>query len=134
MVGEQDPFAEHLVFQGSAVAGVDAPAQPVLGGGVAGQFAVDDAAQPRVVGEGGDLGLDGGPVAAGFAAGQGRGELVQGLAGFGEGGAGEGAGLVVVQGLGVDEHDPAFLAVDDPLGVDGAQAGVPVHRCALGGR
>src|SRR5664279_6448281 len=95
VVGEQDPFAEHLVGEGSAVAGVDAPGEPVLGGGVAGQLDVDDAAQPRVVGDGGDLGLDGGPVAAGFAAGQGGGELVQGLAGFGKGGTGEGARRVL---------------------------------------
>src|SRR5664279_6078628 len=133
VVGEQDPFAEHLVFQCPSSVTVDVPGEPVLGGGVAGQVAVDDAAQPRVVGDGGDLGLDGGPVAAGFAAGQGRGEFVQQPPGFGQGGAGEGAGLVLVQRLGVGEHDPAGGAVDDTLGVDGAQAGVTVHRCAPGG-
>ena len=45
-------------------------------------------------------------AAAGFPAGQGRGQVVEFPADLGQGGVGEGAGLVVVQVLRVGEHDP----------------------------
>src|SRR6266511_2094817 len=48
-VGDEDPLAGHLVFQGVAGRLVDAEGQPVLGGGVAGQGAGDDAFGPAVV-------------------------------------------------------------------------------------
>ena len=68
-----------------------------------------------------DLGGDLVAGAAGFPAGQGGGEVVELLADLGQGGVGEGPGLVVVQVLGVGQHDPPVLAVDDAAGVDRGQ-------------
>jgi hypothetical protein len=51
-------------------------------------------------------------------AGQGRGEVVELPADLGQGGVGEGSGLLVVQVLRIGEHDPPVLAVDVAVGVD----------------
>ena len=107
----------------------------MVGGGVAGQVPVDDLADPGVVGDLLDFGGDLVAGAAGFPAGQGGGEVVEFPADLGQGGVGEGAGLVVVQVLRVGEHDPPVLAVDVAVGVDRGQAGEPglVDGCAAGG-
>src|SRR5680860_1407859 len=69
-VGGQDPFAEDLSFQRVLGFGVDGDAQSVFGWGGAGELADQDAAQPWVVGDRGDLGGDLGRWPAGLAAGQ----------------------------------------------------------------
>ena len=61
-------------------------------GCVAGQLPGDDAADPGLAGDGLDLGLDLVPGAAGLAAGQGGGQLVEFLPGLGQGGAVEPGG------------------------------------------
>jgi len=69
-VGEQDPFAEQALFEGGAGAGVGAPGQPEVGWVLAGEGDLDDLVDPTGFADGGDVGLYGGVVAAGVAAGQ----------------------------------------------------------------
>lgn len=80
-----------------AGAGLGAPGQPQFGRLVAGEGGCDDFADPAGFGDGGDLGLDRGPVAAGLAAGQPGLELGESAAGLGQGLV-EAAGLGRVQG------------------------------------
>ena len=103
---------------------VDRPGQPAVGRGLAGQFPVDDGVHPGAVGDRLDLGGELFWGAAGFPAGQGGGEVVELPADLGQGGVGEGPGLVLVQVLRVGEHDPPVLAVDVAVGVDRGQPGV----------
>ena len=73
-------------------------------------------------------------AAAGLAAGQGGGQLVEFLAGLGQRGAVEPAGLAVVQFRGVGQDRAALGAVDLAAGVVGGQPAEPVlhrRRCAL---
>jgi hypothetical protein len=97
VVSDQDVLAEDLFFQRGARAGVDGPGQPQGGWLAAVQLPGDDAADPGFAGDRGDLGLDLAAGAAGLAAGQRGGQLVQPLAGFGQGGAVEPGGLGGVQ-------------------------------------
>src|SRR5664279_704126 len=76
---------------------VDAPGQPQLAGLVAVQAPGDDAPDPADAGDLGDLGFDFGSGPASGAAGQGGAQVVEGPSGFGQGCAGEAAGLVFVQ-------------------------------------
>ena len=64
--------------------------------------------------------------AAGLAAGQGGGQLVQLPGGLGQRGAVEAAGLMLVQLRGVRQDRPAPGAVDDAAGVIGGQLTEPV--------
>lgn len=84
-VGDQDLFAEDLGFEFRAGVGVDAPGQPVLGGGVAVRLPGDDAFGPGVGADAGDVAFYPGAVAAGLAAGQGGCEFVEVGACFGQG-------------------------------------------------
>jgi hypothetical protein len=84
-VGEQDPFAEQLVFQAFPGPGVGAPGQPQLGGLLAGQGDGDDVTDPARLQNRGDLGLDRGAGAAGAPAGQFRGRVTQPGVGLGQG-------------------------------------------------
>ena len=124
MVGDQDPFPEDVVFQRFSFGVVDGPGQPAVGRVLAGEFPVDDGVYPGVVGDLLDLGGELFAGAAGFPAGQRGGEVVELPADLGQGGVGEGSGLVVVQVLRVGEHDPPVLAVDVAAGVDRGQARV----------
>ena len=97
VVGDQDVLAEDLFFQGGAGAGVDVPGEAVVLRGISGQLPGDDAVRPGVVQDFADLGFDLLAWPSGLAAGQGGGQLVQLAARLGQGGAGEPAGLLVVQ-------------------------------------
>src|ERR1039457_5353177 len=77
-----------------------------------------------------DLGLDRGTGPPGLAAGQGGGEFVQFLAGLGQGGAVEAAGLMFVELGGMGQDRPAPGAVDGTAGVVGGQAAEPGPRSA----
>ena len=93
VIGDQDVLAEDLLFQRGAGVRVDAPGQAQVLGLVAGQLPGDDPADPGLGGDRLDLGGDLVLAAAGLAAGQGGGQLVQLLAGLGQRGAVEPAGL-----------------------------------------
>ena len=61
VVGDQDVLAEDLLFQRGAPGHVDGPGQPQVAGGIPGQLPGDDAADPGVMGDLGDLRFDRGP-------------------------------------------------------------------------
>jgi hypothetical protein len=92
VVGDQDPFAEDLVFQGGPGVFVDVPGQVQIGGGVAGQIPGQDPPDPGIFADPADLGGHGVFVAAGLAAGETLGER-------GQPGLGLGEGLVQATGL-----------------------------------
>jgi len=58
VVGDQDVLAEDLLFQRGAGVRVDVPVQAQVPGLLAQQLPGDDAADPGLAGDGGDLGLD----------------------------------------------------------------------------
>ena len=126
VIGDQHVLAEDLLFQRGAGAGVDAPGQAQVFGLVAGQLPGDDPPHPGLAGDLLDLGLHLVPAAAGLAAGQGGGQLVEFLAGLGQRGAVEPAGLAGMQfrGVGQDRAPPG--AVDLAAGVVGGQPAEPV--------
>jgi hypothetical protein len=97
VIGDQHVLAEDLLFQGGAGGRVDAPGQAQVFGLVAGEVPGNHPPDPGFPGDRGDLGLRllAGP--AGLAAGEGGGQLIQFLAGSGQGGAVEPAGLGLVQ-------------------------------------
>src|SRR5271165_1203904 len=76
-------------------------------GGIAGELPGEDAADPGVMGDLGDLGLDLAAGPAGLAAGQGGGQLIQLPGGLGQRGAVEAAGLMGVQLGGMSQDRPA---------------------------
>jgi hypothetical protein len=84
-VGEQDPFAEQAGLQRFAGGGVDGEGQAQVGGPLAGEGGGDGLGDPAGLADGGDLGLNRGAGAAGFAAGQLVGQSGQALPGFGQG-------------------------------------------------
>jgi len=84
-VGEQDPFAEQLLFQSVAGTCVGAEGQAQLRGGLPGQGGGDYLADPARLADRGDLGFDRGVVGAGVAAGQGGLQVDEFPAGFGQG-------------------------------------------------
>ncbi len=88
---------------------------------VAGEVGGEHAADPGILANRVDFGLDRGAAPAGLAAGQGGGQLVELPGGLGQGLV-EAAGLALVQGRGVGEHDAAVGAVNLPAGVEGGQA------------
>src|SRR5680860_998209 len=129
VVGDDDVFAEDLGLQLGVGGGVDIPGEAQVFGFLAGQAPSEDALYPGVVGDLGDVGLDGGPVSAGLAASQGGGQFVEAAAGFGQGGALKTADLVGVQ-LGRMGEDGAPLgAIACPADFQGVQAGVTVGVC-----
>src|SRR5665647_3055062 len=85
VVGDEQALAEDLGFQCLAGGGVDLPAQPHLGRCLAGQVGGQHSVDPAGAGDRGDVGQDGGAVAAGLAAGQGVGQLAQAPEGLGQG-------------------------------------------------
>ena len=58
VVGDQHVLAEDLLFQRGPRGGVDGPGQPQIAGGIPGQLPGDDAADPGVMGDLGDLRLN----------------------------------------------------------------------------
>ena len=78
------------------------------------------------MGDLGNLRFHLGPGAAGLAAGQGGGQLVELPGGLGQRGAVEAAGLMLVQFGGMGQDRPAPGAVDVAAGVAGGQAAEPV--------
>jgi len=82
-------LAEELFFQGGAGGLVEAPREPQVFGLGAVQLPGDDPPDPGLLRDCGDLGLDLRPGAAGLAAGQGGGQVVQLPPGLGQGGAAE---------------------------------------------
>ena len=135
VIGDQHVLAEDLILQRGAGIGVDVPGQAQVLGLGPGQVPEDDAPHPRLGRDRGDLGFDLVPGAAGLAAGQGRGQLIQFLAGLGQRGAVEPAGLAVAQLRGVGQDGAPLGAVDHPAGVAGGQPAEPVliHDRAFGG-
>jgi len=129
VAGDQDVLAEDLLFEGGAGVLVDVPGQAQVFRLFSGQVPADDAAHPRFCGDGGDLGLDFVPGAAGFAAGQGAGEIAEPRSGFREGGAGEPGGLRLVQFRGMGQDRAPVRAVGGAAGVERGQAAepLPVH-------
>ena len=107
---------------------------------VPGQIPADDAAYPRLGGDGGDFRFDFVPGPAGFPAGQGGGQVVELLAGLREGGAGEPGGLGLVQFRGMREDRAPLRPVDGAAGVEGGQAAEALFirerplRCGQGGQ
>jgi len=97
VIGDQHVLAEDFLFQRGAGGRVDGPGQAQVLWLVAVELPGDDAADPGLAGDRLDLRFDFCPGPAGLAAGQGGGQLVQFLAGLGEGGAVEPAGLGGVQ-------------------------------------
>ena len=95
-------------------------------GGHPGQLPGDDAADPGVMGDPGDLCLNLVPGRAGLAAGQGGGQLVQLPGGLGQRGAAEAADLMLMQLRGARQDRPALGTVDDAAGVIGGQPAEPV--------
>jgi hypothetical protein len=95
VAGDQDVLAEEFFFQRGPGVRVDAPGQAQVLGLVAGQLPGDDAADPGLGSDRLDLGGDLVLAAAGLAAGQGGGQLIQLLACFGQRGAVEPARLAV---------------------------------------
>src|ERR1035441_6552587 len=121
VIGDQHVLAEELLFQGRAGSLVDAPGEAQVFGLVAVQPPGDYPAGPGFAGDSGDLGLHLLAGAAGLAAAEGGGQLVQLLAGLGQGGAGEPGRLCGVQLRGVGQDRPALRAVDLAAGVVGGQ-------------
>ena len=97
VVGDQDVLAEDLFFQPGAGGRVDAPGKPQVFGLAAGELPGDDPPHPGLAGDLLDLSLDLVLAAAGLAACQGGGQLVQFPAGLGQRGAVEPARLAFVQ-------------------------------------
>ena len=87
MAGDEHVLAEQFFFQGGAGTGVDAPGQAQVFGLFAVQLPGDDPLHPGLAGDRGDLGFHLVPAAAGTAAGQGSGQVIQLLPGLGQGGA-----------------------------------------------
>ena len=77
-------------------------------GGIPGQLPGDDAADPLVVGDLGDLRFHPPPGPAGLAAGQGGGQLVELPGGLGQRGAVEAAGLMLLELGGMGQDRPAL--------------------------
>ena len=126
VAGDQHVLAEDLFLQRGAGVRVDLPGQPQVPGLLAGQFPGDDAAGPGLAVT---CSIYCGDVlfpAAGLAAGQGGGQLVQLLAGLGQGGAVEAQGLAVVQFRGVGEDGAAPGTVDVTASVSSGQPAEPV--------
>ena len=135
MVGDDDPFAEQFGFQGLAGGGVDGPAQPELGWGVAGEGGPHDPVQPAGPQDAGDLGFDAGAVAAAFAAVQDGGGPGQCAHRFGYGLVQPG-GLFGVQVRRVGQHHPPLRPERGRPALHGGQPGVTlgVDRSAAAGR
>src|SRR5512147_1588901 len=121
VVADQDVLAEQLVLQPGASIRVDGPGQAQLGGLVTGQVPPDDAPDPGVLGEGGDVLLDLDTGSAGAAASEGGGQVVQLAGGLGQGGALEPGDLGGVQLVGVGQDRPPAGAVDLAAGIDRGQ-------------
>ena len=88
VIGDQHVLAEELFFQGDAGIVVDAPRQAQVAGLLAGQLPGNHPPHPGLAGNRGDLGLHPGAGPAGLATGQDSGQLIEFLAGLGQGGAG----------------------------------------------
>ena len=121
-VGEQDALAEQLFFEVGSGLGLGAARRaaarrgrsPCKGGG-------DDPGEPAGLEDRGDLGLDLVLGFAGLAPAQAGGQLGELAAGLGQGLV-EAPGLLVVQVLGVGDHDAPLGAEDHLAGLKGAQA------------
>ena len=97
VAGDQDVLAEDFLFQAGAGGRAGGPGQAQVLWLVTVELPGDDAADPGLAGDRLDLRFGFCLRQAGLAAGQGGGQLVQFLAGLGEGGAVEPAGLGGVQ-------------------------------------
>src|SRR5512135_3894383 len=97
VIGDQHVLAGDFLFQRGAGGRVGGPGQAQVLGLVAVELPGDDAADPGLGRDRLDFGPDLLPRAAGLAAGQGGGELVELLPGLGQRGAVEPGGLALVQ-------------------------------------